>query len=195
MTVRRAFGPTEGSVGAARQFVVGVIVDAPPEVQDSVSLMVSELSTNALVHGDSGFDIRVDRTDHAVVISVSDRSGGTPALQSPASSEPHGRGLRIVDALSDEWGIAYTPHDGKTVWFRMSMSCSGGVGSSDAAAEGTATNPEAWERPLPVRRATPWATPKGTETSKPIARRRRAGPKARVRAETAARIRRRRSTR
>jgi len=38
--------------------------------------------------------------------------------------------------------------------------------------------------PVFRRRATPWATPKGTETSKPIARRRRAGPQARVRAET-----------
>jgi anti-sigma regulatory factor (Ser/Thr protein kinase) len=185
MTVRRAFAPTEGSVRAARRFVIATIVDAPSEVRDSVSLMVSELSTNAMVHGGGGYEVIVSRTDHRVLVSVSDSGGGTPVLQSPGSSEPHGRGLRIVDALSDEWGISPTSDDGKSVWFQMALR-SGPIGSSDTAAA-TSTIPQARDDPSPRRRASPWTIPGGTKTTNPIARRRRSGRQTRPRTGTATR--------
>jgi anti-sigma regulatory factor (Ser/Thr protein kinase) len=119
--VRRTFGASEESVGKARRFVSRLVSDLPGELRDEVSLMVSELTTNALVHASSGFDVDVDRSDAALTISVTDRGDGTPAIQSPSSSEPHGRGLRIVEALSDDWGIGSSTEAGKTVWFRMSL--------------------------------------------------------------------------
>lgn len=108
-------------MGRARRFVTQNISDLPRELQDSVSLMVSELATNALVHASSGFDVSVDRSVASVTISVTDRGDGTPAIQSPSSSEPHGRGLRIVETLSDDWGISAAAETGKTVWFRISF--------------------------------------------------------------------------
>jgi hypothetical protein len=123
--------------------VTGLISDAPTEVQDSVSLMVSELATNALLHASGGFEVAVDRSERTVSVSVSDRGDGTPVLQSPKFSEPHGRGLRIVATLSDQWGISGTP-DGKAVWFRLHLeesattASTGGVaGSVRAAPAGT----------------------------------------------------------
>jgi anti-sigma regulatory factor (Ser/Thr protein kinase) len=128
----RRFDVSKESVGAARRFVIGTITDAPSDVRDSVSLMVSELATNALVHAASGFDVTVDRGEHFVVVAVNDRgTGGNPVLQMPESDEPHGRGLQIVDALSDDWGIASTMEEGKTVWFRMSLEPSVADGSDD----------------------------------------------------------------
>jgi anti-sigma regulatory factor (Ser/Thr protein kinase) len=124
MIVRRRFEASEGSVGAARRFVAAVVSDAPTEVQDSVSVMVSELSTNALLHASGGFEVAVDRSELTVSVSVIDRGDGTPILQSPKFSEPHGRGLRIVAALSDEWGVSATS-DGKAVWFRIDLQDSG----------------------------------------------------------------------
>jgi anti-sigma regulatory factor (Ser/Thr protein kinase) len=121
MIVRRSFEPTEASVGAARRFVAGTITDVAAGVSESVSVMVSELSTNALVHAASGFEVTVDRSDHHVLVSVRDRGDGTPELHSPDASEPHGRGLRIVDALSDAWGISSTDDAGKSVWFRVAL--------------------------------------------------------------------------
>jgi anti-sigma regulatory factor (Ser/Thr protein kinase) len=119
---RRKFDATEESVGQGRRFVLETIADLPDELQDAVSLMVSELATNALVHATSGFEIDIDRSDASLIISLTDRGTGTPAVQSPASSEPHGRGLRIVEALSDRWGIRpSTPDAGKTVWFQLSL--------------------------------------------------------------------------
>jgi anti-sigma regulatory factor (Ser/Thr protein kinase) len=140
MTMSRSFEASEGSVGAARRFVTGVISDAPTEAQDSIAVMVSELSTNALLHATGGFDVVVDRSEDSVAISVIDRGDGTPVLQSPKFSEPHGRGLRIVAALSDDWGISATP-DGKAVWFRLNLPDSGTSASTDAVAAATAIPP------------------------------------------------------
>ncbi len=122
MTKSRSFAPSDGSVGGARRFVVDAIADAPTEVKETVALMVSELATNALVHAATGFDVSVDRSDRTVLVSVRDRGdGGVPTLQAPPSSEPHGRGLRVVDAMSEEWGVDATWDQGKTVWFRVSL--------------------------------------------------------------------------
>jgi anti-sigma regulatory factor (Ser/Thr protein kinase) len=120
VTSKRSFSAYEKSVAEARHFVSGFTADLPPDLQDSVALMVSELVTNALVHGSSGFDVAVDRSADQVRVSVSDRGDGTPEVRSPDSTEPHGRGLQIVEALSDEWGIIPNFAAGKTVWFQVS---------------------------------------------------------------------------
>ena len=100
--------------------MAGFVADAPTDIQDSVALMVSELATNALVHAASGFEVAVDCSDFALLVAVNDRGdGGMPHLRAPASDEPYGRGLRIVDALSEEWGVDRSWDEGKTVWFRV----------------------------------------------------------------------------
>jgi anti-sigma regulatory factor (Ser/Thr protein kinase) len=119
--VRQAFEAHEESVGQARRFVSVLISDLPEELRDAANLMVSELATNALVHASSGFDVDVDRTEAAVRISVTDQGSGRPERQSPNSSEPHGRGLQIVEALSDDWGTSSSAETGKTVWFQISL--------------------------------------------------------------------------
>jgi len=137
MTTAR-FSGTDESVGAARSFVAGTIVDASPDVRDSVALMVSELATNALVHAAGGFEVSVERTEGVVRVSVSDGGEGTPVLQAPPSSEPHGRGLRIVDELSDAWGVSPAADGGghgKSVWFRMSLLPTGADGLVTAGFE------------------------------------------------------------
>jgi anti-sigma regulatory factor (Ser/Thr protein kinase) len=81
-------------------------------------LMVSELATNAVRHAQTDFTVAITYTDSMVEVSVSDRGGGTPLKRDPTHSEPTGRGLLIVDAFSDEWGIT---RSGKTtaIWFRL----------------------------------------------------------------------------
>jgi anti-sigma regulatory factor (Ser/Thr protein kinase) len=118
------FLAADESVGAARTFVAALMVGTPDSVRDSVALMVSELATNALIHAAGGFDVSVERSDSTVSVSVSDRGEGTPVLQAPPSSEPHGRGLRIVDKLADDWGVSPLSDGdrrGKTVWFRLAL--------------------------------------------------------------------------
>jgi anti-sigma regulatory factor (Ser/Thr protein kinase) len=120
MTRRKAFAKTPGSVSAARRFSRDALRDLPPNALELVELMVSELATNCIRHSDSAFDVLIDRTRSDVRVEVSDRAGGTPTVRSPGPEEPRGRGLRIVEMLSQEWGVDYRSGDGKTVWFVLS---------------------------------------------------------------------------
>lgn len=83
--------------------------------------MVSELATNAVKHARTGFSLVVEERDDGVRIEVTDHGPGTPRKRSPSPQEPSGRGLLIVQALSDDWGIVEEQH-GKAVWLSISPS-------------------------------------------------------------------------
>jgi anti-sigma regulatory factor (Ser/Thr protein kinase) len=112
---------TPGSVHAARAWVRGNLershVDA--EVLARAELLVSEIATNAVQHTTSAlFALRLV-TGPALEISVHDQDpSGTPSRVHPTPDEDCGRGLAIVEALSQAWGIRRSP-TGKTVWFRL----------------------------------------------------------------------------
>src|SRR5262245_31529068 len=90
-------------------------------VADDVLLCVSELATNAAVHSDSSrsggtFTVRTEsRPGSDVRIEVEDDGG--PWVSS-IPDPTHGRGLDIVRALADDWGITTTPA-GRAVWARI----------------------------------------------------------------------------
>jgi anti-sigma regulatory factor (Ser/Thr protein kinase) len=100
------------------------------EAVDSALLVTSELVTNAVVHARTDFDLSLAVADGAVEIAVADRSlrlprprfreGEKPPLSRPQWLDEGGRGLLIVEALADEWGIA-EERDGKRVWFRLGV--------------------------------------------------------------------------
>jgi anti-sigma regulatory factor (Ser/Thr protein kinase) len=84
----------------------------------AIELMVSELATNCIRHGGTPFDLMIDLSSKEVTVEVSDAGPGKPALRSPSPTDPTGRGLRIVDQLSHQWGVETSPdHPGKRVWF------------------------------------------------------------------------------
>jgi serine/threonine-protein kinase RsbW len=123
MTLRRHFGPTASSVGASRHFVSDATSDLSADIQESATLMVSELATNALVHATTGFTVSVERAETRLRIEVTDAGDGRPVVRSPQPSEPHGRGLRIVIELAADWGVTQIDDgDGKSVWFTMRLS-------------------------------------------------------------------------
>ncbi len=126
MTIRRSFGLNRKSVAASRQFVLDAVTDLPDELREAAILMMSELATNAIVHAATGFEVSIDRSADWLRIAVTDVGGGEPELRSPPSSDPHGRGLRIVDELSDEWGMADNEDgSGKTVWCAVRLDRTG----------------------------------------------------------------------
>ena len=104
---------------AARRFATEALSDLPLEVREMVELMVSELATNGVRHGQTSFELTVDRTQDELRIEVSDNGGGVPSMRSPTPDEPSGRGLRIVDLLAGDWGVNQRPGEGKTVWFTL----------------------------------------------------------------------------
>ena len=91
------------------------------DVSDPVELMVSELVTNAVRHNDGDFVVFIDVTLDQIRVQVTDWGAGEPATRSPAPLEPSGRGLRIVEALSDNWGVGAAGAGGKSVWFTLGL--------------------------------------------------------------------------
>jgi anti-sigma regulatory factor (Ser/Thr protein kinase) len=97
----------------------------PVDVNVAV-LLVSELVTNAVTHGDEGagtlaaVTMLIQCCGGELRVEVHDRSRDMPvpvSLEAPDDSET-GRGLMLVDALATEWGYYLTP-GGKAVYFTL----------------------------------------------------------------------------
>jgi anti-sigma regulatory factor (Ser/Thr protein kinase) len=114
------FPGTPASVTEARVYVSDTLDGVAPDVVQVVALLVSELATNSVHHASAGFTLDIEQTAERIRVAVSDVGPGTPRMRSPEPVESSGRGLQIVEALSDEWGYAPSSDGvGKTVWFEI----------------------------------------------------------------------------
>ncbi|MGW7606934.1 SpoIIE family protein phosphatase [Streptomyces sp. NPDC054766] len=125
--------------GAARRFLRDTLVSwaelALPGAEiiddrltEDATVVVSELVTNAVVH--AGTDVELlcrlecgaDGPPGPLVVEVSDhhpsRAIREDGAEHPYGTPEYGRGLRLVSALSEAWGITYRPGV-KTVWSRL----------------------------------------------------------------------------
>lgn len=119
------------SAARARRFVSEYCRATGMDAEDchTVSLLVSELVTNALVHGGSAAAVEVQRRDDVIRVTVRDANGSRlPQLRTPGPQEEGGRGLRLVSALTDRWGVGSDGDgvgdgdgDGKVVWFALTL--------------------------------------------------------------------------
>jgi anti-sigma regulatory factor (Ser/Thr protein kinase) len=111
--VTESFSPSPSEVRAARHFArdQARALGCDSEV---LTLLVSELATNACVHAGSAFTVSLNRQGSDVLIEVGDQNPA-PAVVQPPSSGSSGRGLQIVAALAADWGVS-ARHPGKAVW-------------------------------------------------------------------------------
>lgn len=111
-----------GVVGAAREAVAGHLrawgVDR--QIVDDLVLVASELVTNAVLHGSAPIALRVQRTQREVVVEVKDDSAAPPRRRRAGAYDESGRGLSIVEAMTDRWG-SRSAADGKVVWATRSL--------------------------------------------------------------------------
>ncbi|MER7109524.1 ATP-binding protein [Streptomyces sp. NPDC000229] len=109
------------SVPAARRFAAAALAEwGVRERAGDVLLCVSELATNALVHGvppGRGFrlHLRRERDGGLLRVEVHDSGGGEVWAEAPGVDAESGRGLVLVAALSDTWGVGGRS-PGKVVW-------------------------------------------------------------------------------
>ncbi|MFG2136110.1 ATP-binding protein [Streptomyces sp. NPDC048650] len=90
-----------------------------PQLAEHAVLLVSELVGNAVRHtGARAFGLRMLRRRGWIRIEVRDPSRGLPCLMPVQEMDTSGRGLFLVDKLSDRWGVDLLPR-GKTTWFEM----------------------------------------------------------------------------
>lgn len=125
------------SVPLVRQFARQALLDwAYGSRIDDVLLCVSELATNALVHGvppGRGFRIQLYWTQGILRIELHDSGDGEVlAVPGPAPDAEGGRGLLLVGALADAWGVGER-NPGKTVWCEFAGSASMFVESAPGA--------------------------------------------------------------
>jgi anti-sigma regulatory factor (Ser/Thr protein kinase) len=113
-----AFPAETGSVRAARISIQDALADVDKRLVESIVLMVSELTTNAILHARTEFTVEIETSQEQVRITVSDAGPGDPALKEPERETTTGRGLQIVERLADEWGIV-DGSPGESVWFAV----------------------------------------------------------------------------
>ncbi|MFR9675567.1 SpoIIE family protein phosphatase [Streptomyces sp. TR06-5] len=85
---------------------------------DDVALVVDELVTNALLHAGGGALVTARPLGGDLPrlrIEVTDRSSTLPQVRHPGGSGLSGRGLLLVDRLSDTWDVE-SRGTGKAVW-------------------------------------------------------------------------------
>lgn len=90
---------------------------------DDIVLVVSELLANAMSHAvpqPGGWPVRagllVPRPGAGVLCAVADSSPAPPELSPASDTAESGRGLHVVEQLSDRWGYTAPGPKGKIVW-------------------------------------------------------------------------------
>jgi sigma-B regulation protein RsbU (phosphoserine phosphatase) len=108
----------------ARRFVTGWLRDNDLEDQvDRVKLAVSELAANAMLHTGQPFTVTIDNASALIAIEVVDSEPNRVPMRVPlkgsavdiTSMSATGRGLQILSALANRWGVRYE-HNVKATW-------------------------------------------------------------------------------
>lgn len=124
VTLKLAATPV--SVGVARGQVDAICQrQGLADLRDTATLLVSELVTNAIMHGAGEVTLSVACTPQELTIGVSDESSAAPEVdRDPPPDRPGGRGLFLVESLATNWSYVMFP-GGKLVWFCLNGSETG----------------------------------------------------------------------
>ncbi len=115
----RNFRAEPASVRAARAFVGEALAGSDADL-DVIRLLTSELATNAVLHAESAFLVRVIANPDVVRVEVIN-SEPELLLAMREPTETGGRGLPLVEELSSGWG-AESRRAEKVVWFEVPAS-------------------------------------------------------------------------
>ena len=128
MRARMQLTPEPDSARQARRFVGQTLAGWDgPEARDAAVLLVDELVTNAIRHAQTPVDLALEVGDDALHVEVFDADPALPVRRDAAPTQTSGRGLLLVAALADAWGVRAEP-ESKAVWFHLGASR---VGSED----------------------------------------------------------------
>jgi anti-sigma regulatory factor (Ser/Thr protein kinase) len=116
--------PFDGhAAGIARRFVIDNRDHVRADLIDDALVSVSEIVTNAVLHGRAQITLAVRVERFGIRIEVADSGEKLPRWppEAPSPWQPSGRGLVIVDTLASAWGVTPNPAPlpGKVVWFEL----------------------------------------------------------------------------
>ncbi|MER7006619.1 SpoIIE family protein phosphatase [Dactylosporangium sp. NPDC000555] len=105
-------------------------------IQDEALLLITELTTNSVVHAGTDVDVEITASNDSLTVSVLDFRPGTvtPSFPDASSGEvpERGRGLLLVEQLATAWGTLHFA-GGKGVWFRLDRPSPGTPGEPAVA--------------------------------------------------------------
>jgi diguanylate cyclase (GGDEF)-like protein len=104
----------------ARAALAALDDDLPDEQRALLHLLITELVTNSVVHGEveatQRIAVQIAVHPNTVHGQVTDPGPGFAPAATPTARDIGGLGLVIVDRATDRWG---TSHDGRRVWFEL----------------------------------------------------------------------------
>ncbi|MEH1129626.1 ATP-binding protein [Micromonospora sp. CPCC 206061] len=111
---------SEQAPGMARR-AVGAVLAAwgfgDEDWLDGARVVVSELISNAVRHGNGCVELRVQAHGDRVIVSAADGSSVVPRRR--RADDAGGRGLAVIEAFAPRWGVE--DHEGgKRVWVELS---------------------------------------------------------------------------
>jgi anti-sigma regulatory factor (Ser/Thr protein kinase) len=115
IVTERAFAPDPASVRVAREVTSSALRGLDPATLGDVLVAVSELTTNCVRHARSPFTLRISWDSGEVRLEVDDESTDQPIRRQPDLDAPGGRGILLIEALADAWGVDALA-GGKRVW-------------------------------------------------------------------------------
>ncbi|MFC6594063.1 ATP-binding protein [Kitasatospora paranensis] len=110
--IRPAANP--GSVGTVRRLLRDALVAVGSDPA-TPCLLLSELLTNALLHGRAA-SVALELRQGRLLMAVTDRSPAPVEVPPESATRTTGRGMTLVEALADAWGVVPLGASGKTVW-------------------------------------------------------------------------------
>jgi len=116
---------------SAREFTVASLRawELEPLIDDA-AVVISELVTNAVRHSTGGVpharplpEVKVIlcHTERSMLCAVTDPCDQGPRLREPGNEAESGRGLQVVDGVSEMWGWAPLETRGKAVWAAFAL--------------------------------------------------------------------------
>jgi len=119
-------GDEPDAVPRVRRFARSSLSARPDDFLSDVELVVSELVTNATLHGQPPILVRLGTVDECVRVEVADLGRTLPMQMLDRTDNTTGRGLSLVAALSRQWGVEPNTPVGKIVWAEICQEAAGG---------------------------------------------------------------------
>lgn len=123
-SVHLDLAPTPVAAREARRFLREHLRDVDAVAVDATLLCASEVVTNGVLHARTAIVLGVTRGKGRLLVTVGDRSEAQPRRPEPDDDRTSGRGLQLIEALADAWGV-HPQEVGKTVWFTVTTKKAG----------------------------------------------------------------------
>jgi anti-sigma regulatory factor (Ser/Thr protein kinase) len=111
---RRSLAPERAAGAAARRALDGFRGELENDVVERSALVVTEVVTNSVTHAGltaaQPIDLNIELSPGCLRIDVTDEGSQSfdPVVAAPHAGQDSGRGLWIIDQLTDRWGVDFT---------------------------------------------------------------------------------------